>query len=361
MFEKLTQIEEIGEVDTYDLEIDSPHHNFYANGVCVSNSHSVSYGFVAMQTLYLKHYYPSEFYTALLNNVKSIGDKEKEQEWLENAIASAIAKGITVKTPSRNSAWNCSCTKDRVINIGFSMINGFGEAAYHELMELLELKKKKFSEISMSGFFELQFSKFNKSAFNALLKAGVFDDWSTSREYLLLLKSKKRKKVADPMQMSAFDMEEISIGTRVDDAKHQPTTDEEKLAQFIEVCSFDLSHIERVANIKAKIEQKARKSFKVLEPITSYSEPGWYYFFLNDIRHLRTKTNKDYLRLFIGDGISKVSVSVFDPLSARIAPELERNAVYMAQFSKNEKNFLNMNRATKFKKIVPAYGSDLIA
>jgi DNA polymerase-3 subunit alpha len=330
-------------------------------GYSFNKSHSVSYGFVAMQTLYLKHYYPSEFYTALLNNVKSIGDKEKEQEWMENTIASAIAKGITVKTPSRDSAWQSSCTKDKVINIGFSMINGFGEAAYHELMELLQLKKKRFNEISMTGFFELQFSKFNKSAFNALLKAGVFDDWSTSREYLLFLKSKKKKKVADPMQMSAFDMEEISIGSRIDDAKYQPTTDGEKLEQFIEVCSFDLSHIERVANIKTKIEERARKSHKLIEPITSYTDPGWYYFFLNDIRHLRTKTNKDYIQLSMGDGISKVNVSVFDPLLGRIMPELERNAVYMAQFSKNEKNYLNMNRNTKFKKIVPAYGSELIA
>lgn len=358
MFEKLTLVEEVGEVDTYDLEIDSPYHNFYTNGICVSNSHSVSYGFVAMQTLYLKHYYPAEFYTALLNNVKGMGDKEEEQAWMENALASAIAKGIKVNTPSRHSKWECSCTKDKVINIGLSMINGFGEAAYTELMELLELRKKSFDEISMTGFFELQFSKFNKSAFNALLKAGVFDDWSTSREHLLFLKTKKKKKVADPMQMSAFDMEEISISTKIDDTKYQPTTESEKLEQFIDVCGFDLTHIERVANIKKKIESRSKKP---IEPITSYHEEGWYYFFLNDIRHLRTKTGKDYLQLMIGDGISRVKVSVFEPMSEKIAPELERNAVYMAQFYKSDKKYLNLKRNSKFKKIVPAYGEDLIA
>ena len=31
-------------------------------------------GFIAMQTLYLKHYHPTEFYAALLNNAKGSGD-----------------------------------------------------------------------------------------------------------------------------------------------------------------------------------------------------------------------------------------------------------------------------------------------
>lgn len=62
MFERINKIEYIGEKETMDLEIDSKFHNFYANDICVSNSHSFAYSVLALRTLYLKRYYPIEFY-----------------------------------------------------------------------------------------------------------------------------------------------------------------------------------------------------------------------------------------------------------------------------------------------------------
>jgi DNA polymerase III alpha subunit len=360
MFETITAIEEIGEVDTYDLEIDSPYHNYYANGICVSNSHSVSYGFIAMQTLYLKHYHPAEFYTALLNNAKGTGTKEEQQEWMENTIASAISKGLIVKPPSRSSQWICSITGENEITMGFSMINGFGEVAYQELTELVRMKGKELSTISRTAFFELPFSKFNKTAFESCLKAGVFDDWSNSREYLLALKTKKRKKIADPQQMTVFNMEEIEIGMRMDDTKYQATTAFQKLEQFIQVCGFDIEHIERIAKIKKSIAAKTSKTSESVDAFTNFHGDGTYYFFLNDIKYLKTKTNKDYLELSVGDGISKTKLRIFEPMMERIAPELERKAVYMTQFVQNEKGFKNIKRNAKFKKIVHAYGDEVI-
>jgi DNA polymerase III alpha subunit len=313
-----------------------------------------------MQTLYLKHYYPTEFYAALLNNAKGSGDKDDEKAWMENALASAISKGIKISPPSRRSEWMCSTTKNKEIMLGFSLINGFGEVAYQEMMDLIAAKKKPFHELSMTAFFELPFSKFNKSAFSACLKAGVFDDWSNSREYLLFLKTKKKKRAVDPNQMTVFDMEEITIGTRMDDTKYFPLSEEEKLAQFIEVCGFDMTHIERVANIKKNIEEKSAASSSSVEPITNFNGEGAYYFFLNDIRHLKTKTNKDYLELSVGDGIAKTKLRIFEPMASKIAPELERNAVYMTQFTENEKGFKNIKKNAKFKKIVHAYSTELI-
>ena len=348
-------------MDTYDLEIDSPYHNFYANGICVSNSHSVSYSFITMQTLYLKHYHPTEFYTSLLNNAKSTGKDHEKKAWLEHTIASAFSKGIRVKPPSRKSQWKCSTNGNKEINLGFSMVKGFGEVAHKELMDLLALKKKSFEDISLTAFMELPLSKFNKTSFEACLKAGMFDDWGNSREYLLFLKTKKKKKIVDPHQMTAFDMEEISIGTRVDDTKYQLTSESEKLEQFIEVCGFDMPHIERVAKIKKAIEEKANQKSTAINAVNNFTEEGAYYFFLTDIRYLKTKANKDYLELTVGDGIAKTKLRVFEPMAEKIAPDLERNAVYMTQFTKNEKGFINMKRGAKFKKIVHAYNAELVA
>ena len=48
-------------------------------GYSFNKSHSLSYSYLAMQTLYLKHYHPTEFYTALLNHPKS-GNKREQIE-----------------------------------------------------------------------------------------------------------------------------------------------------------------------------------------------------------------------------------------------------------------------------------------
>jgi DNA polymerase-3 subunit alpha len=57
----------IGERPTLDLEVAHKDHNFYAEGVVVSNSHSSCYAKVTAYTLYLKANHPLQFYLALLN------------------------------------------------------------------------------------------------------------------------------------------------------------------------------------------------------------------------------------------------------------------------------------------------------
>lgn len=66
-------ITQIGEFQTYDLEVNHPDHQFYLpNGVLTSNSHSVPYSMISYHTAYLKAHFPLEFLTAnLISEVKS--------------------------------------------------------------------------------------------------------------------------------------------------------------------------------------------------------------------------------------------------------------------------------------------------
>jgi DNA polymerase III alpha subunit len=267
---------------------------------------------------------------------------------------------VKVKTPSRKSDWKCKITDKGEITLGFSLINGFGEIAHQELMDLLKQKGKRLDTISMTSFFELPFSKFNKSVFESALKAGVFDDWSTSREYLLNLKTKKKKKVADVAQRFLFDIEEVEISS-MDSSKFQPTSQEDKLNQFIEVCRFNMDHIQRVSKVTNQINERASKKKINLDPLTKFSEDGLYYFFLNDIKRLTTKTGKMYLELIVGDGISKSKLRVFEPVATKILSELERGAFYVAEFVKKDDKYINLSRSAKFKKIVHSYSDELIS
>lgn len=348
-FEEIISIEEIGEVQTYDLEIDSEFHNYYANDICVSNSHSTAYAYLAMQTLYLKHYHPTEFYTALLNHPKTSGGKEKEQSWLASAIASAMSKGIVISPPSRKSGWTWTVTGEKEISMGFSGINGLGDIAYQELIELMGKKNKNLQNISVSEFYDLPFSKFNKKAFESCIKAGVFDEWSESREYLIALREKKKKKVIVANQMSLFDMSSKEFDIKTDDIGHHlKTTESQKRNEFIEVCNFDLEKIKFMLKIKTTINLKAKKP---LDNIINFEDEGWYFFVLEEFNTMMSKTGKEYLTLRVGDGVNSTTLRVFDPLAKKIKPKMIANGVYVAKFEKNDGGFINFARNTQFKRV----------
>jgi DNA polymerase III alpha subunit len=356
-FEEIVEFEEIGEVETYDLEIDSKYHNFYANGVCVSNSHSLSYSYLAMQTLYLKHYYPTEFYTALLNHPKS-GTKEKQQAWIASAIASAMSKGIIIKRPSRKSGWEWTMTGEHEISMGFSGINGLGPIAYEEMIQLMEdipvekgSPKKTLETINMSAFMRLPFSKFNKGAFTACLKAGVFDDWSESREQLLAIKQKKKKKVS-ANQGVLFDMNDpaFDIPLQKEESKYPATSEALKRLDFIEVCNFDLEKIKYVLDIKNDVNKRAKRN-KLVETVINFDDNDYYIFVVETFRLMQGKTGKEYLTMKVGDGISFTTLRAFEPTVQDLLPVLATNGIYVAEFVKNEKGYINFKRGTRIVRV----------
>lgn len=317
-------------------------------GYSFNRSHSCAYAFLAMRTLFLKHYYTTEFYTALFNHPKTFNDKDKTEAWLTSAIAAAMAQGIVIKPPSLKSGWHWTMTGDKEISMGFSAINGFGDTAYKELQELLMARKKKLDTITMAEFFELPFSKFNKTSFGASVKAGVFDSWSDSRQYLLSLKEKKKKKKVDAAQIFMFDMggEEFNLNNQKHD--FPLTTAEERRASFLEVCSFDLEKIGRISQIKEKI---AAISKRPIENIINFEEDGWYYFILEDVHEATAKTGSKYLVLKVGDGISHQNLRIFPPMSEKVRPMLQPGQVYAAKFEKNESGFINILRNSQITKV----------
>lgn len=326
-------------------------------GYSFNKSHSLSYSYLAMQTLYLKHYYPTEFYTALLNHPKS-GTKEKQQQWIASAIASAMSKGIIIKRPSRKSGWEWTMTGDHEISMGFSGINGLGPIAYQEMLELIDeipvLKdqsKKTLETVSMSVFMRLPFSKFSKSAFSACLKAGVFDDWCESREQLLSLKQQKKKK-AIANQTIMFDMNDpaFDIPVKKDEKKYATTSEATKRLEFIEVCNFDLEKIKYILDIKADINKRSKRE-KPVETIINFDDNDYYIFVVENFSLAMSKTGKEYLTMRVGDGISFTTLRAFEPTVKDLHPILATNGVYVAEFVKNEKGYVNFKKGTRIVRV----------
>lgn len=327
-------------------------------GYSFNKSHGVSYAFIAMQTLYLKHYYPTYFYTALLNETEG----KKDQNWLTKTIAAAISKGIKVLAPSRKSKWEWAITGENEITMGLNSINNMGKVAYEELMSALKAKNKTFDTITMAAFFDLPLSKFNKTSFTVCLKAGIFDDWSSSREYLLNLhekQKKKRKKAVSPGQFALFDLDDMEYKHKVESAVFSTTTKGQKKAEFIEVCGFDMDEIYRVSMIQSQMEVLNQKSKHPVLPITSYEHEGFYWFMLRDILYKKTKKGKDYICVVGSDGLSNVRFNLFPPMSEKVKNELQKNGVYVGRFTKKD-GWLNYDTRTKIVAVMHPFENKLL-
>jgi DNA polymerase III alpha subunit len=264
-----------------------------------------------------------------------------------------MSRGIKILPPSLKSGKEWTMTGDKEISMGFSGINGLGDIAYAELISLVSKKKgkddknKTLETISMAEFFELPFSKFNKTAFESCVKAGVFDSWSESRAYLNHLKSKKKKKVV-PNQIMMFDMGGEEFDLKIDTSEFPKTSLEEKKSGFIEVCNFDLEKIERITNIRTNINKLSKRP---IENIVNFEDDNWYFFILEDIKESTAKTGTKYLTLKVGDGIGSTNLRVFSPMADKIRPELAVGCVYISRFEKNQGGFVNFKRGAQFKKL----------
>jgi DNA polymerase-3 subunit alpha len=306
-------------------------------GYSFNLSHATCYSYIAMQTLFLKHYYPIEFYTALLNNQKNNADKEKEKQWLQAVLLAAMSKGIEISAPTRQSKWEWTIIDNNKIAMGFSGINGMGEIAFEET------QKKNFGALTKDEFFNTQFSKFNKGSFEACLKAGLFDDWSPSREEIL---EWRKTKIANTMQLDIFGNHGVESKTVY--RKFLKTTEELKHASFMEVCNLDLKMLKKIFDLKQAFITQYNMN---IEPVTNFEDPkNYYYFCLAQIEERLTKTGRKMYAMHLSDGATIKKVMMWDNMYKKLAPTLEKDAIYITKFIK-DKGWLSFNAAAEFRKV----------
>lgn len=311
-------------------------------GYSFNRSHAACYAALAMQTLYLKHYYPEEFYCALLNHPKKGSGKnakEKEQKWLMSTIMAAMNKGIEVIHPNRKSNWEWTIIENKKIAMGYSNISGLGEIAYKELIA------NNISKMSKDDFFAKKWSKFNKKSFEVAVKAGIFDDWSHSREELIELRSIKIK---DVKQYDLF-TGEAGIQNIIKIKKYKSTTEEEKYSQFLEVCNLDLTTIKKISEIR---ENFFNETGRIIEPITNFEDSNsFYYFKLVKIeQRVSEKKQMKFYSCLLSDGFGTKTVNMWSNMYENIKGVISPGSYYITKFMK-QKGFLAFNAAAPFRKV----------
>lgn len=128
--EKIVEIVDIGLQDSIDIEVDHPDHNFYADGLIVSNSHSVGYAALSAITTYLKFNHPTEFYLSLLNMSRHepdpIGEITKISKEMKNL-------GLELLPPNFSKSKKDFSIEGRNIRFGLSSIKGISDKTIDKL------------------------------------------------------------------------------------------------------------------------------------------------------------------------------------------------------------------------------------
>jgi DNA polymerase-3 subunit alpha len=166
----ITSIEEFSETfDTYDVEMDTPEHNWIANGFVVSNSHAVSYAILGYWGAYSKVHFPIEFFK---NKLAFSDSNPDEFDEIKQLVYEAKLFNINVLPPNVNTCNNqFAFTENNDLIFGLSHIKGVG------IKSLEDVEKLKNIETSYDLFKRLFIDeiKIKKNVVQSLIKCGAFD------------------------------------------------------------------------------------------------------------------------------------------------------------------------------------------
>jgi DNA-directed DNA polymerase III PolC len=135
---KLSEIEAMGERETYDLQIEGDH-NFLANHFVVHNSHSASFALLVYTSAWLKHYEPAAFCAALVNS-QPMGFYAPAQ-----LVRDARAHGVEVRAVDAVvSDWDCTLERRAdghpALRLGLRMVKQLSREGAARLLDARALQ-----------------------------------------------------------------------------------------------------------------------------------------------------------------------------------------------------------------------------
>lgn len=147
---------------------------------CFNKSHAACYGLIAYWTAYLKAHYPDAFMAALMTS------DQDDTERLAIEMTECKHMGIDVLSPDVNESFVefAVVPGEKKIRFGMAAVKGVGVGAVEELLRARE--QGKFT--SVEDFAKrVSTSKFNRKAWESLIKCGAFDSFGDRSDLLFNL------------------------------------------------------------------------------------------------------------------------------------------------------------------------------
>ncbi|WP_338503453.1 DNA polymerase III subunit alpha [Candidatus Minimicrobia sp. QA0096] len=171
---------------------------------CFNKSHAACYGLIAYWTAYLKAHYPDAFMAALMTSDHDDTDR------LAIEITECKHMGISVLSPDVNESFVefAVVPNENKIRFGMSAVKGVGIGAVEEVLRARE--DGPFTSVEDFAR-RVSTSKFNRKAWESLIKSGAFDDMGDRSDLLFNLDSitsfaSKLQKEAASGQTNLFGM-----------------------------------------------------------------------------------------------------------------------------------------------------------
>ncbi|NCU30269.1 DNA polymerase III subunit alpha [Candidatus Saccharibacteria bacterium] len=148
---------------------------------CFNKSHAACYGLISYWTAYLKTYYPDAFMAALMTSDADNIDR------LAIEIAECKYSGLIVLPPDINQSYAefAIVPNEKKIRFGMAAVKGVGVGAVEEVLHARDTDGE-FSSIS-DFCRRVSTSKFNRKAWESLIKSGAFDRFASRSDMLFNL------------------------------------------------------------------------------------------------------------------------------------------------------------------------------
>ena len=149
---------------------------------CFNKSHAACYALIAYWTAYLKAHYPDAFMAALMTSDQDDTDR------LAIEMTECKHMGIDVLSPDVNESFVefAIVPNENKIRFGMAAVKGVGVGAVEELLRARE--SGKFTSIEDFAK-RVSTSKFNRKAWEALIKTGAFDSFGDRSDLLFNLET----------------------------------------------------------------------------------------------------------------------------------------------------------------------------
>lgn len=181
---------------------------------CFNKSHAACYGLIAYWTAYLKAHYPDAFMAALMTSDADDIDR------LAIEITECKHMGLEVMAPDVNQSFVefAVVPGEKKIRFGMAAVKGVGVGAVEEILRARE--DGEFT--SVEDFAKrVSTSKFNKKAWESLIKSGGFDRFGDRSDLLFNLETLQA--FASKLQKEAASGQTDLFGGLADSQAMQPT------------------------------------------------------------------------------------------------------------------------------------------
>ena len=293
---------------------------------CFNKSHAACYGLIAYWTAYLKAHYPDAFMAALMTSDHDDTDR------LAIEMTECKHMGIDVLSPDVNESFVefAVVPNEHKIRFGMSAVKGVGVGAVEEVLRARE--EGAFS--SVEDFAKrVSTSKFNRKAWESLIKSGAFDDMGDRSDLLFNLDAitafaSKLQKEAASGQTDLFGMlggEGLSVQSMLNLQKAPVQhTDKERLAWERELLGLYIS-AHPLDKYETYLSEQAQPLTQLIPEYDSRTMTVGG--IINSVRTIVTKSGSKMAFVGIEDKFGEGEVIVFPNLYEKVGAKLQQDAV----------------------------------